>query len=338
MKTRGKPQLFRCFQFAINSGCNKQIRLLTQSCHLTLRDIPMRRIIALICVLLAVGSHNLAAEPVTLSHDGLTLNADLATSGANWANGPLVLMTHGTLAHNRMEIMAGLQGMLADRGVSSLAINLSLGLDKRPSAMYDCPTPHTHKHTDALDEIGAWLGWLKAQGARQIVLLGHSRGGNQTAWFAAERPDPSIVRVILIAPGGWNPGYGAGDYRKRYDKDLAPVLKQARELVAAGKPKQMMQPLDFIYCEQTAASAEAVLSYYEPDQLRDTGDLLPKIQVPVVVFLGSEDKVVKGAAERMESVADGERIRLEVVDGADHFFRDLYSEDIADSIAETLDL
>jgi alpha/beta superfamily hydrolase len=63
---------------------------------------------------------------------------------------------------------------------------------------------------------------------------------------------------------------------------------------------------------------------------------LPKISVPVVVFAGTEDTVVKGLAENMESLADGEHIRLEVADGADHFFRDLYSEDIADLIAEEM--
>jgi len=298
----------------------------------------MNRILALTCLLLALTTQNLSAEPVSLKHGNVTLNAELATTGDDWTQGPVVLITHGTLAHSGMEIIKGLQDMLVDRGVGSLAINLSLGLDKRPPAMYDCPTPHTHKHADALDEIGAWLGWLKAQGAGQIALLGHSRGGNQTAWFAAERHDPSITQVYLLAPGGWNKDYGAKDYQERYGKDLAPVLQQARELVAAGKPEQLMQPLDFIYCEQTAASAEAVLGYYDPAQLENTGDLLPKIQAPVIVFTGSEDKVVKDVAGKLGSLADGERIQLEVLDGAGHFFRDLYSEDIADRIAESLGL
>ena len=35
-----------------------------------------------------------------------------------------------------------------------------------------------------------------------------------------------------------------------------------------------------------------------------------------------------------EPLADGEKIELVVLDGADHFFRDLYSEEIADVLAE----
>ena len=296
----------------------------------------MKHLLVLTSLLLGLTAHTLCAEPVSLSHKGLTLNAKLASTGDDWTSGPVVLMTHGTLAHNGMEIMKGLKDMLADRGISSLAINLSLGLDNRPSAMYDCPTPHTHKHSDAVNEIGAWLGWLKEQGAEQIALLGHSRGGNQTAWFAAERPDPAVTQVFLIAPGGWDKNHGAQDYQKRYGKDLGPILQQAGDLVKAGKPEQMIQPLDFIYCEQTAASAAAVLGYYQPEQLRDTGDLLPKISAPVLVIAGSEDKVVTNVDQKLEGLVDGEKIQLEVMDGADHFFRDLYAEDIADMIADVL--
>ena len=78
-------------------------------------------------------------------------------------------MTHGALAHNGMEIIATLQGLFTEADISSLAINLSLGLDDR-HGMYDCATPHTHKHSDALNEIDVWLDWLETQGANNNIL------------------------------------------------------------------------------------------------------------------------------------------------------------------------
>lgn len=54
----------------------------------------------------------------------------------------------------------------------------------RGEDMYDCAKPHRHRLVDALDEIAAWVDWLKQRGASDIVLLGHSRGGNQAAWYA----------------------------------------------------------------------------------------------------------------------------------------------------------
>jgi pimeloyl-ACP methyl ester carboxylesterase len=224
--------------------------------------------------------------------------------------------------------------MLAERGLSSLAINLSLGIDDRPAAMYDCPTPHTHEHIDAVNEIATWVGWLKEQGAGRIVLLGHSRGGNQAARYAAGRADPVVTDLVLIAPPSWDEGDAARDYAARYRTPLQPILAQAQTLVSAGKGSELMKPMGFVYCEDTRASAAAVVSYYAPDPDMDTPRLLPRIGIPVVVFAGSEDKVATGLIEKTEPLADGERIELVIMEGADHFFRDLYSEEIADALAE----
>ncbi len=289
----------------------------------------MKKILSL---LLFLFSFNLQAEEITLDHNGLEVSANLEALGENWAEGPVVLMTHGTLAHNRMEIMATLQELLLERGISSLAINLSLGLSNR-EGMYDCSVPHTHKHTDALDEIGLWLGWLKQQGVKSVALLGHSRGGNQTAWFAAERDESAISKVVLIAPQVWDEKKNGQGYQKSYGKALAPVLAKAEKLVAEGSGDTLMKPVDFIYCPESSATAEAFVSYYKADARMDTPTLLAQINKPLLVFAGSEDTVVKGLSEKMEGL-DRENVRFELIDGADHFFLDLYAEELADMAAE----
>jgi alpha/beta superfamily hydrolase len=70
----------------------------------------------------------------------------------------------------------------------------------------------------------------------------------------------------------------------------------------------------------------------------DTPALLKSIRAPVTVFAGTGDTTVKGLIEKVEPLADGTAISLVTMDGADHFFRDLYSEDIADMVAELLEL
>ena len=287
----------------------------------------------LLAVLMSVAA---AAEEVRIDHDGLVLNASLEEAGT-WPEGPVVLLVHGTLAHRQMEIIRALQGMLADRGLASLAVNLSLGIDDRAAAMYDCAAPHTHRHDDAVDEIDAWVEWLRGQGVERIALLGHSRGGNQVARYAAADPDPAVSSVILVAPQTWDAESAAADYEKRYETPLAPVLEEAESLVAAGKGGQLMGPMGFIYCEDTEATAAAVTSYYAPDPALDTPTVIPDIEVPVLVYAGTADQVVDGLVEAVEPLADGERVRLEVLDGAGHFFRDLYSEDIADGVADLVE-
>ncbi len=285
-------------------------------------------------IFLALAQAGVAAE-VKTKLAGLTLNANLEKSG-EWPAGPVVLLTHGTLAHRGMEITSGLQAMLAERDVSSLAINLSLGIDDRSAAMYDCPTPHTHKHTDAVSEIAAWVDWLKEQGVQNAAILGHSRGGNQVARYAGGQADPIVNNVILVAPQTWEAPYVAEDYAKRYKTPLQPLLAKAQALIGEGKGTELMGPMGFIYCEDTRASADAVVSYYAPDRDMDTPQLLSRIAAPVLVIAGSEDKVVAGLIEKTEPLADGDKVELLVVDGADHFFRDLYAEEIADVVAERI--
>jgi pimeloyl-ACP methyl ester carboxylesterase len=234
-----------------------------------------------------------------------------------------------------MEIMQSLQAALKDRGVSSLSITLSLGLDNR-QGMYECKTPHVHRHTDAVDEIGAWLAWLQSQGVTKAALLGHSRGGNQTARFAVGRPDAPVTAVILVAPQTATAGYAAQEYEKRFGTPLAAPLQRAQALVAEGKGATLMEQVDFLYCAKASVSAAAFVSYYGPDERMDTPALIPEIRTPVLVVAGSADDVVKGLVEKVQPLADGKRVQLKVVDGADHFFRDLYADDVADAVKALL--
>jgi pimeloyl-ACP methyl ester carboxylesterase len=289
----------------------------------------MKNILPLLLLLLPFG---LSAEEFQLEHNGITLNANLETTGGEWTDGPVILMTHGTLAHNRMEIMATLQELFKERGISSLALNLSLGVSDR-HGMYDCSVPNTHRHTDALDEIGLWLNWLKQQGGKSVVLLGHSRGGNQTAWFAAERDEEAISKVILVAPQVWDEEKNETGYQQSYHQPLAPLLARAQQLVADGKGDSLLQPVDFIYCPQGSASAAAFTSYYQPDSRMDTPTLLLQIHKPTQVVAGSADTVVQGLAAKMEPLADRDNIDFAVIEGADHFFLDLYAEELADTAA-----
>lgn len=293
----------------------------------------MKNILPLLLLLLPL---SLSAEEFQLSHNGITLNANLETAGGEWTDGPVVLMTHGTLAHNRMEIMATLQELFKERDISSLAINLSLGVSDR-HGMYDCTVPNTHLHTDAPDEIGLWLDWLKRQGVKSIVLLGHSRGGNQTAWFAAERDETAISKVVLVAPQVWDEEKNEKGYQQSYNKALAPLLTRAQQLVAAGKGGTQLQPIDFIYCPQGSASAAAFVSYYQPDSRMDTPTLLRQINKPVLVVAGSADSVVQGLAGKMEPLAGRDNINFAVIEGADHFFLDLYAEELADKTMEFIE-
>jgi pimeloyl-ACP methyl ester carboxylesterase len=292
-------------------------------------SISVARRLLLIAGLLFAGAST--AQEVTLPYRGLTLNGKLELAAGKTLADGVVLITHGTIAHGGMEAMAYLQQLFKDKGRNTLAINLGLGLDNR-HGMYECATPHRHRHEDALDEIGAWLEWLKGKGARKVVLMGHSRGGNQTAWYAAERDSALVTAVVLYAPATWDADKEAQGYEKRYKKPLKPVLDKAETLVKAGKGSTLLEHTDFLYCPDTSVSAESFVSYYRNDSRRDTPTLLPRIKKPVLVVVAGNDEVVTDLQQKVPAHVDGKRVQMKVVDGADHFFRDLFADDAVDAI------
>ena len=271
------------------------------------------------------------AERVTLAYKGLDVSANLQLAAGKSLKDGVALITHGTMGYGGMEIIAAMQSLLKERGMNSLAITLSLGLDNR-KGMYDCAITHTHKHTDALDEIGLWLGWLKAKGAGPVTLIGHSRGGNQTAWFAAERDDPIISRVVLVAPARYNMKKVAAAYKKRYDTDLAPLYDKAAKLVKDGRGGAVMKGVGFLYCRNADVTAATFENYYNDDIRKDTPSILSRIKKPVLIISGSDDRVVRGLPGAVRK--SGSSAKLVVVDGAGHFFNDLFADDMADAIAE----
>lgn len=272
------------------------------------------------------------AKEVKQQFNGLTVNANLLMAdGAGFADG-IVLLTHGTLTHKGRSTYDQLQKNLAAEGVSSLAINLSLGLNDRQGE-YDCNVAHTHKHTDALDEIDFWLNWLEKQGATQVTLMGHSRGGNQTAWFAAERDRALIKKVVLVAPATGEQ-QSAKEYQDKYGVAVDTVLAKANKLIKAGKGDTLMKDTDFIYCKKTQVTAAAFADYYTVKPQFDTPTLLKNPNKPTLVIMGSADTVVADLPEKLQPMIDAGKIETVTLEDADHFFLDFASEDMATATAE----
>lgn len=281
-------------------------------------------------LLLLLTCQPILAQEVTTSHNQLTINAELKLAEGRTLTDGVLLITHGTLAHNKMEVIATLQELLTDAGINTLAINLSLGIDNR-HGMYDCQAPHQHQHTDAIDEINTWSAWLKNQGAGDISLMGHSRGGNQTAWFSQSYPD-KVKSQILLAPTTWSESAERNDYKTRYGKSLTTLLSQAQQ----ADENAWLDATDFIYCTGSRVKATSFVNYYSPDQRFHTPYLLEKTITPSLVISGSEDKTVSDLPERMAGVSNPQIEHISI-EGADHYFRDLYADELVELIVDFME-
>lgn len=280
-----------------------------------------------------------SAEPVRIVHDGRGLDGELALAPGKKIEDGVLIMVHGTLAHNRMEIMRALQETLGDRNISTLAVSLSLGLPDRRE-MYDCATPHRHGNAQAAGEIAAWVEWASGQGTETVGILGHSRGGTQVAYYAARAGEklPAVVeKIILVAPTTFDRARAAREYAARFNAEFAPVLARAEALVAAGKGSEIMPDTGFMYCPQTRVAAATFADYHAADGRNDAPSLIGGIWRPVLVAIAGGDEVVPDLPQKLETAAKPGKYRAVAVDDADHFFQDLFGEDLADAIAEFWD-
>lgn len=274
--------------------------------------VKKRYKVAVTCLFSFLVSVACIAEPVQQSYKGLQLNAKTNIDSANLANRRVFVIVHGTLAHNGMEIIDSLLSILQEEDEAALALTLSLNVNDR-KGMFSCDLKHTHKHQDASEEIGLWLDWLSAQGATSVVLVGHSRGGAQVADYLVNTQDKRVQQAVLIAP----PTASKGTAR-----DVT-VLTDTGDI----KVEQ------FLHCGSSTVTASSYASYYSDHPAKTTIKTLQALSLPIALFLGSEDNVVKAKTWQSVTSLPG-NVQLTVIPGADHYFRDLYAYEIVEHILE----
>lgn len=269
---------------------------------------------------------------VSQQFNGLTVNGRLVLANGNTIPERMILIAHSLIQHNGREPIPYVQEVLSEHGYSSLAINYSLEIDNRHGS-FDCMSPHRYTLERSLEEIGVWIKWLKDKGAGQLVLLGHSYGGNEVARYAANNDEEAIKGIILLGPGTadhrmWSPG----GYKIRYGKDITSILERAELLIASGKEDELMEGVDFIFCPKAMVSAASFVSYYRVAPERLLPNLMKAAKKPTLFIAAGEDNRMSDLNRLVKPFVNGERTRLVVVDGAGHFFLDLHSDDAVDQM------
>lgn len=264
-------------------------------------------------LLFLLASFAVEAKEVKLDHAGKTLNADLVVANGGRIADDITVILHGTLGHKDMEIIESMQSVLEESGRSSLAINLSLNVDDR-HGFFDCSAPHTHRADDAVDELSVWMTWLMNSSAKRISLIGHSRGANQALKYVLSGASPVSNLVLLAPPAGSS-------------------LLPADELQNLGSMAGDEWLLDaaFLHCDGAQVQVASYLSYRGENAETDTVALLADVEVPTLVISGSDDAVSKGLGSRMADVVN-ESVSHQEIEGAGHFFRDLYMYDVVDAV------
>jgi alpha/beta superfamily hydrolase len=98
----------------------------------------------------------------------------------------------------------------------------------------------------------------------------------------------------------------------------------------------MPEPTSLVYCANALkVKAASFLSYYQPPQTLNTPDLLVEGGLTTLVLGAGDDQVVKNLPQQMQ-LRDFSNVEFVMVDDADHFFRDLYADDVVEAMIENI--
>ena len=289
----------------------------------------------ILCFILLSASNLIQAKEVTQQFNGLTLNANLEIAEGKGFDDGMVLILHGMMAHNKMELVAASQEILLDNERNSLAINLSLSRDNR-HGFFDCTWSHRHKQEDAVEELGNWVKWLRQQGVSDITLMAHSRAANQSMVYAAENLDPEVTRLVMLAPG-------ADDVKEPYEDRYGSVFDNNVNLmqqnIASGTGAELVKDIDFWFCPKASITAESFISYYgHESKFRQFHQYLPRIPIPTLVITGTQDERQPRIKKHVGPFVDDKRLFLVEIENAGHFFRDLNIEEAMEAMIEFMEI
>lgn len=236
-------------------------------------------------------------------------------------NKPAILLIHGFLQTHEFPVIHHLNESLQSAGYSVLAPTLTLGISERKQSLA-CEALNTHSQSDAMDEIGAWVKWLKTRHAGGIVMMGHSFGSMEAFIYAVEKRDPAIRKIVGVSIlEGRLAATGA-----EKDRQLA----ELRALAKSGSRKMVVRP--FSFCQKYRSTPSGLLSYLEwtPERiLREVN----RSRLPITFIMGGkDDRLGPGWIEKLEKT----RARVHIIKGANHFMDGEYEFDLQDLVLAEL--
>ena len=273
---------------------------------------------AVVAASLAFVALPVSAEPVQLKSGQTRLNGNMEVPpGKKLADG-VALILHSALSDAKQDVVVALQQNLKKRGIASLAVTLSLGIDNREGPRA-CGLLHDYALAGTQREIAAWMAWLRADGAPAVDLIGFSRGATQIAELVPKLS--RVGRVVLIAPQFATSAERAETYQRDYGHPITKPLADANAY-----PLQKMT-VDFLQCRDAQVLGATFLDAYR--------ERLPQLAAettrPTLVVIAGADEAVPDLAKKLP-----DQVQRVVIEGSGHFFPGAYGDQAADAIARFL--
>lgn len=169
--------------------------------------------------------------------------------------------------------------------------------------------------SDCVHDLRAWVDELIRRDFLRVVLVGHSMGGVKAIFSQAHDPHPNVAAVVGVSPprfchAEWQSSPQAVPFREHF--------RQATDLVDCGRGDELMRVQQPLPLWLTAAG---FLAKYGPHDDYDFVPLLPRLDCPTLLIVGTESVA---ASPAFESVPEAVRrlhvsqpqLHLQLVPGA----------------------
>ncbi|MDN4592054.1 hypothetical protein DBA29_26585 [Xenophilus aerolatus] len=218
-------------------------------------------------------------------------------------------------------------GKLNADGHAFMAINM------RTASDFSDPTLEL-----AVFDVGAAVAEAKRRGYTRIALFGTSLGGPRSALYLAEAADPAIKLYGLI--GAIKSPYEAATHYMNEERlsRLDRTIAIARDLVAQGKPMEMVAYENLFKDSWARATARGFVNVYGSPDVTDIGLLkrAHKIKLPTAIFHGLKDEVSlpPNAQDIHDALTSAASRELFWVEGATHYLEPGWiAEEYADRVS-----
>jgi len=227
-----------------------------------------------------------------------------------------ILFVHGT--RGNALVGAGFLGpFLAQSGYMSFCI------DKRNSGI----NYETSLFDESIHDLQGGIDALATMGMREIILVGHSLGAIEVAFYMSQRQDPRVRAVVLSGTPADTSSSTVSSIRTEDGLSkqtvYARLVDDARALVKVGEANRPMVIGTTGDGNYMTISAESFLSYRGPETNCRAVKWVGSIKVPILLLaheithLGvspSESAAIK------ELIQGSGRVDMSTVSGADHFY------------------
>lgn len=141
-----------------------------------------------------------------------------------------LIMVHGMGVHPDFGLTGVLRAGLADRGYTTLSIQMPVLASDANAADYPALFP------EAGERIAAAIDYLRGKGAAKVAIVSHSLGARMVGDFLAHRPDAPLMAWVPLAIADGQLGSLSGVRFPVFDiyaeKDFEVVMKGARARAA----------------------------------------------------------------------------------------------------------